>query len=40
MHHGAELRWCGSRRRSLRAVYVMSSRKLGIAAVVDARRRT
>lgn len=39
MHHGADLPLVRQKTPLLRAVYVMSSRKLGIAAVVDARRR-
>lgn len=39
MHHGDDLPLVSEKTPLLRSVYVMSSRKLGIAAVVDARRR-
>ncbi len=39
MHRGADLPLVREKTPLLRAIYVMSSRKLGIAAVVDARRR-
>jgi arabinose-5-phosphate isomerase len=39
MHRGADLPLVRERTPLLRAIYIMSSRKLGIAAVVDARRR-
>ncbi len=39
MHRGADLPLVREKTPLLQAVYVMSSRKLGIAAVVDARRR-
>jgi arabinose-5-phosphate isomerase len=39
MHHGDDLPLAREKTPLLRAVYIMSSRKLGIAAVVDARRR-
>ncbi|MHB8834707.1 MAG: KpsF/GutQ family sugar-phosphate isomerase [Candidatus Methylomirabilia bacterium] len=39
MHRGADLPLARAKTPLLRAVYIMSSRKLGIAAVVDARRR-
>jgi arabinose-5-phosphate isomerase len=39
MHRGADLPLARESTPLLRAVYIMSSRKLGIAAVVDARRR-
>jgi len=39
MHRGAELPLVRATTPLLRAIYVMSTRKLGVAAVVDARRR-
>jgi arabinose-5-phosphate isomerase len=39
MHHGADLPLVREKTPLLQAVYTMSSHKLGIAAVVDARRR-
>jgi len=39
MHHGAELPLVREKTPLLEAVYIMSSRKMGIAAVVDGRRR-
>jgi arabinose-5-phosphate isomerase len=39
MHRGAELPLVRAATPLLRAIYVMSTRKLGVAAVVDARRR-
>ena len=39
MHHGADLPLVREKTPLLTAVYIMSSHKLGIAAVVDARRR-
>jgi arabinose-5-phosphate isomerase len=39
MHRGAELPLVRPATPLLRAIYVMSTRKLGVAAVVDARRR-
>jgi len=39
MHRGADLPLVREKTPLLRAIYVMSSRKLGIAAVVDSRRR-
>lgn len=39
MHHGADLPLVREKTPLLRAIYTMSSRKLGIAAVVDGRRR-
>lgn len=39
MHRGADLPLAREKTPLLRAVYIMSSHKLGIAAVVDARRR-
>jgi arabinose-5-phosphate isomerase len=39
MHRGADLPLVRANTPLLRAIYVMSSRKLGIAAVVDSRRR-
>jgi len=39
MHRGAELPLVRGATPLLRAIYVMSTRKLGVAAVVDARRR-
>jgi arabinose-5-phosphate isomerase len=39
MHHGADLPLVREKTPLLEAIYVMSSHKLGIAAVVDGRRR-
>ena len=39
MHRGADLPLVREKTPLLRAIYIMSSQKLGIAAVVDARRR-
>lgn len=39
MHRGADLPLVREKTPLLRAIYIMSSRKLGIAAVVDSRRR-